>query len=146
MAESGSASIEIAASAAEILDVVCDVESYPDWMEAFHKAAILETDGKGRPVKAEFTVDARIKTVDYVLAYKYPKGGVAWELVEGDVREIEGSYTFESSDRGITKVTYSYSIDPGFPMPGFLRRQAVKMMVSSALNDLKKRVEELQED
>ena len=38
-------------------------------------------------------------------------------------------------------VRYETRVDPGFPMPGMLRRQAQKQIVKGALQDLKKRVE-----
>lgn len=140
MADTGSASIEVDADADRIMEVVTDVEAYPDWQPAFKKAVVLETDSEGRPAKAEFEVDAMIKTLHYVLKYSYSSGGIAWSLVKGDVKQLEGSYTLEP-DGESTKVTYTYEIDPGFPIPGFLRKQGVKMMVSGALNDLKKRAE-----
>jgi ribosome-associated toxin RatA of RatAB toxin-antitoxin module len=140
MADTGEASIEINAEPEEILGVVTDIEAYPDWMGAFKDARIIETDEEGRPRLAEFVVDARIRTLHYTLEYEYPDNGISWHNTEGDVKEIKGSYTFEpAGDK--TKVTYSYEIDPGFSIPGFLRRQGVKMMVSSALNDLKRRTE-----
>ncbi|HVE75800.1 MAG TPA: SRPBCC family protein [Actinomycetota bacterium] len=142
MADTGSESIEINASAEKILAVVADIEAYPEWMPAFHDARVLETDASGRPSRAQFEVDAKIKVVDYVLEYEYPDGGVSWKSVEGNVKEIAGSYALEESD-GSTKVRYTYSIDAGFPIPGFLRKQGVKVMVSSALNDLKRRAESL---
>lgn len=140
MADTGEASIEINADADEIIDVVTDIEAYPDWMPAFKEARVVERDDEGRPHLAEFVVDARIKTVHYTLEYDYPENGIAWENIEGDVKQIKGSYTFESSGDK-TKVTYAYEIDAGFAVPGFLRRQGVKMMVSGALNDLKRRAE-----
>jgi ribosome-associated toxin RatA of RatAB toxin-antitoxin module len=141
MAESGTEAIEIDATPERILEVVADIESYPSWMPAFKKAVVVERDDKGRPLKAEFELDAMIKRLRYVLRYSYPKKGVSWEKVEGDVKEIKGSYSL--APRGdSTKVTYSYTLDPGFSVPGFLLKQGVRMMVSSALNDLKKRAEE----
>jgi ribosome-associated toxin RatA of RatAB toxin-antitoxin module len=140
MAESGTASIEIDADPDRILDVVTDIDSYPDWMPAFKEAKVIERDDSGRPKTAEFVVDARLKTLHYKLAYDYPQNGISWEKTEGDVKQIKGSYSFEPTGED-TLVTYSYEIDPGFSVPGFLMRQGVKMMVSSALNDLKKRAE-----
>lgn len=140
MADQGSKSIEIEASVERILEVVTDVEAYPEWMSAFRRAELLERDNEGRPARASFEVDATIKTVHYVLEYDYPEDGISWRSIDGNVKEIAGSYSLERlGDR--TRVTYRYSIDPGFPVPGFLRRQGIKMMVSSALGDLKKRAE-----
>lgn len=142
MADTGTASIEINANKDRIVDVVTDIDAYPEWMSAFKKAVILERDSENRPAKAEFEVDAMIKTIHYVLAYTYSADRISWSMVEGDVKEIKGSYTLDPQE-GTTEVTYAYEIDAGFPVPGFLRKQGVKMMVSGALNDLKKRAESL---
>lgn len=140
MSDKGKESIDISAPPEKILEVVTDIDSYPEWMSAFKLAQVLERDAEGRPTRAEFEVDARIKQIHYVLEYSYPSNGISWNSVDGDVKEIAGSYTLEPSG-DTTHVTYEYSIDPGFPIPGFLRKQGVKMMVDSALKDLKRRAE-----
>jgi ribosome-associated toxin RatA of RatAB toxin-antitoxin module len=142
MSEKGSESILIEAPPEKILEVVAAIETYPEWMPAFKLAEVRERDSEGRPSKAEFEVDARIKQLQYVLKYTYTDTGLSWRSISGDVKEIVGSYSLEPSGDS-TKVTYEYSIDPGFPIPGFLRRQGVKMMVDSALKDLKNRAESI---
>jgi uncharacterized membrane protein len=142
MGESGSASIDIKGSSAKILRVIGDIEALPSWMDAVKSAEVLERDERGRPALARFDVDARIKRVRYTLRYSYPDDGVAWEMTEGDLEKIAGSYQLRTVD-DVTTVTYNYDIDPGFPMPGFLRRKAVEVIVSTALEELKKRVESL---
>lgn len=142
MSDKGSESILIKAPPEKILEVVAAIESYPEWMPAFKLAEVRERDSEGRPSKAEFEVDARIKQLQYVLEYTYTDAGLSWRSISGDVKEIVGSYSLEPSGDA-TKVTYEYSIDPGFPIPGFLRRQGVKMMVDSALKDLKSRAESI---
>lgn len=140
-AESGSESIEIDATPERIMQVVTDVDSYPKWMDEFKEAGVLDRDASGRPSRASFVLDAKIKTVRYILAYSYPENAIAWENEPGeDVKLIKGSY--ELSPNGTkTLVTYNFEIDPGFPVPSFIRRQAVKVIVNRALNGLKKRVE-----
>lgn len=138
----GSSSIEISASPERILAVVIDIAAYPKWAEGVQEARTIETDANGRPTRASFVVDAKIKKVRYDLLYTYLPNGVSWENVPGqDVDEIKGSYLLKPLN-GKTHVEYNYSIDPGFPMPGPLRRQAVKVIVSIALKGLKKRVEQ----
>jgi hypothetical protein len=87
-------------------------------------------------------VDAKVKVVAYTLAYDYSDAptSFSWDLVDGDVKELSGSYSFDEFDE-VTEVTYETAIDPGFPLPGFLKRQAEKQIVKGALDDLKKRVE-----
>lgn len=140
MADSGTASITIDASEEKVLEVINDIESLPERIDAFKQAEVLERDDQGRPKKAKFEVDARIKVIHYALEYTYSAKGVSWKMVDGDVNEITGSYVLEPAGES-TKVTYSYSIDAGFPIPGFLRKQGVKIMVDGALKDLKKTTE-----
>ncbi len=140
MAEKGKATTQIDAPPSKILAVVADVEDMPRRLSAFHRAQVLERDSEGRPLKAEFELDARLKVLEYTLAYTWSDSKVEWKSVAGDVKDISGSYTLEESG-GSTKVTYEYSIDPGFAVPGFMMRQGVKVMVSTALNDLKKTAE-----
>jgi hypothetical protein len=47
---------------------------------------------------------------------------------------------FASSDDGGTEVVYSLTVEPKFIIPGFIRRQAEKQIVSTALRGLRKRV------
>lgn len=143
MGESGSASIEVKAPPEKVLRVVTEIEAYPQWMDPFKKVEVLERDGAGRPRRAAFEMDAVLKVVNYVLEYSYADDTVAWTRVEGDMKEIAGSYTLEGEGER-TKVTYAYSIDPGIPVPAFLMRQGVRMMVNTALGDLKRRVESLE--
>jgi len=142
MAESVSDSIDIAASAEEIFEVATDLESYPEWNANIKKVEIEETDDEGRPTKVWMQVDAKVKTVSYTLEYDYSDApdSFSWHLLDGDVKELSGSYTFDEFD-DVTEVRYETKVDPGFPIPGVLKRQAERQIVKGALQDLKKRVE-----
>lgn len=144
MAHSASSSIDIDATAEEIMAIVSDVEAYPDWLSDIKRVDVLETDDEGRPLAAEMTVDVSIREVTYVLEYEYD--GVermAWtSRPGGDVRHIEGSYTLLINEEGGTTVTYDLTIDPGFPVPGFLLKRAAKHITTVALDGLKARAEE----
>lgn len=140
MAESGSETIKVNASVSRILDVVADVDAYPDWMPPFKHAKALETADSGRPSRAEFEVDARLKVIHYTLEYSWTDASVSWHKVDGDVNEIKGSYVLKPEGDS-TLIEYTYTIDPGFPVPKFMMKQGIKMMVSGALNELKKKAE-----
>lgn len=142
MADSVSDSIDIAASAEEIFAVATDLEKYPEWNANIKKVEVKESDGEGRPTKVWMQVDAKIKTVSYTLAYDYSEApeSFSWDLIDGDVKELSGSYVFDEFD-DVTEVRYETRVDPGFPMPGMIKRQAQKQIVKGALQDLKKRVE-----
>ena len=51
-----------------------------------------------------------------------------------------GSYTLDPSSEG-TEVTYSLSVDLSIPMLGMLKRKAERVVMDTALKELKKRVE-----
>ena len=142
MAERVSDNIDIVASAEEIFAVATDFEKYPDWNADIKKVEIKETDDEGRATKVWMQVDAKVKTVSYTLAYDYSNApeSFSWSLLEGDIKELSGSYTFDEFD-DVTEVQYETSIDPGFPIPGVIKRQGQKRLMKAALEDLKKRVE-----
>lgn len=142
MAESVKDNIDIEASVADIFTVATDLAAYPEWNANIKKVEITETDDQGRPAKAYFEVDLKLKQVSYTLGYDYSGApeSFSWELIEGDVNELSGSYSFDGFD-DVTEVTYEMKADPGFKIPSMLRRQVEKAVVKGALEDLKKRVE-----
>ena len=142
MAERAADSIHIDAGVEEVFEVAADVGSYPQWNANIKTVEITETDDEGRPTRAWFQVDVRVRVVGYTLVYDYSQApaSFSWELVDGDVKQLSGSYTFDVADGG-TDVTYELTVDPGFPVPGFIRRQAERQIMRGALDDLKKRVE-----
>ena len=142
MADKVSDTIDIEASGEEIFEVVTDFEAYPSWNANIKEVEVKERDGDGRATKVWMKVDAKVRTVAYTLSYDYADAPAAfsWELVDGDVKELSGSYAFDEFE-DVTEVTYETAIDPGFPVPGILKRQAERQIVKGALEDLKKRVE-----
>lgn len=142
MAEKVSDTIDIEAAAQEIFEVATDFDTYPDWNANIKKVEVKETDDEGYPTHVWFEVDAKVRTVRYTLEYDYSNApaSFSWELVDGDVKELSGSYGFDEFD-DVTEVTYEVKIDPGFPLPGFMKRQAERQIMKSALQELKKRVE-----
>lgn len=143
MSHHGTSSIDIDASAAELMAIVSDVESYPEWLKDVKAVEVLGTDEQGRPTASRMTVDVTIKEVTYELDYAYD-GDERMEWTSrpgGDVKSIEGSYQFELNDEGGTTVTYDLAIDPGFRVPGFMLKKAAKHITSVALEGLKARAE-----
>jgi ribosome-associated toxin RatA of RatAB toxin-antitoxin module len=135
-------SIDVKASAEELFEVATDFANYPEWNPNIKETEVKATDAEGRPTEVWFKVDAKIKVVSYTLAYDYSGApeSFSWDLVDGDVKALTGSYTFDEFD-DVTEVRYEMAIDPGFPVPGFLKKQAEKQIARAALEDLKKRVE-----
>ncbi|HEY3209438.1 MAG TPA: SRPBCC family protein [Actinomycetota bacterium] len=146
MAEQTEGEVQIDASPADVLAVIKDYEAYPTWADGITKAEVMERDSKGRPIEVAFEVSRMGVGAKYTLAYKYKAkdGGVSWTTrsASGAVRDIKGEYALEPSGKG-TKVTYRTTIVPAIPMMGFMKRQAEKIIIGTALDGLKKRVESL---
>lgn len=134
--------IVVEAPRQRVLDVLCDFESYPDWARSMSHAKVLERDEEGRASTVEFRVaPVLLPQMRYVLSYSYTDGGLAWSYVEGDLKDIHGSYVLEEVG-GRTKVTYNLGIDPGkLRLPGFVKARAAREITRVALKELKRRIE-----
>jgi ribosome-associated toxin RatA of RatAB toxin-antitoxin module len=136
-------SIEVSAEPQHVYEVALDLEAYPEWATGVKQVEVLEEDSQGRPAKVAFVADAMIKEISYTLIYSYDlENGFSWTAEQGaDIKSMEGSYEFTPLEEGGTQVLYALRVDPAFTVPGFLRRQAEKQIVSSALRGLKRRAE-----
>lgn len=136
-------SIEVSAEPQHIYEIALDLEAYPEWATGVKEVVVHDEDEYGRPLRVSFRADAMIKEISYTLVYSYDlEDGFSWAAEPGDdIKEMEGSYRFVALDGGATQVVYALKVDPAFSIPGFLRRQAEKQIVTSALRGLKKRAE-----
>jgi ribosome-associated toxin RatA of RatAB toxin-antitoxin module len=143
MAEHAAGSTEIHGTPREIMAVIADFETYPEWVGQLEEARVLATDRRGRGTRVAFKVSTPLFPAAYTLAYTYaPRdGGMSWTYVEGTLQDLSGSYRLEPLDDGRTRVTYDLSVELNAPLPGLVKRQAAKQIVRSALADLKRRVE-----
>jgi carbon monoxide dehydrogenase subunit G len=143
VAEQTQGDVEVDASPAEVMDVITDYEAYPKWANGVKKAEVTQKDSKGRPSEVAFEVSQMGVSATYTLAYRYSDTGVSWttKSASGAVRDISGEYVLEPSGQG-TKVTYRTTIETAIPLMGFMKRQAEKTIIGTALGGLKKRVED----
>jgi carbon monoxide dehydrogenase subunit G len=144
MADLASSTITIDAPPDQVLAVIADIDRYPEWTGQIKSAEVLQEDSEGRPQQARFVMDAGVLKDEYVLQYDWNPSGVAWELVgKSAVQKSQvGSYSLAPRGGG-TEVTYSLAVDIAMPMLGMFKRKAEKMIMDSALKELKKRVEHL---
>ena len=142
MAEQSTQSIVVSAPAADVMAVIADFEAYPQWVKAARTVEVLEAGPDGRARRVRFVIDATVLTDEYVLDYTWEGDRrVSWTLVKGQMQKRqEGSYTLAES-AGSTTVTYAISIDLSIPMLGMIKRKAEKVILDTALKELKKRVE-----
>ena len=144
MADQASSSITISAPAEKVLGVIADIPSYPEWTGQIKTASVVEEGPGGKPKQAKFVMDAGVLKDEYTLAYDWRDDGVDWHLVgKSTVQKSQvGSYTLADKG-GSTEVTYKLAVDIAMPMIGMFKRKAEKMIMDTALKELKKRVESL---
>ena len=142
MADQSTQSITVDAPAADVMAVIADFPAYPQWVAAAKKVEVEETGDDGRAQRVHFVLDAGAVKDDYVLDYTWDGDRrVTWTLVQGQMQKRQdGSYTLVETD-GKTEVTYSITIDLSIPMLGMIKRKAEKVILDTALKELKKRVE-----
>ena len=143
MAELTTGSTEIAAAPDAVMRVLTDFGAYPEWA-GVKTAEVRATDATGRPSEVEMTVSQMGFEAAYTLAYDYAPGdgGFSWTTKEatGVVKDVQGSYVLQPDGQG-TNVTYELALELTISLPGFLKRQAEKQVISMALEGLKQRVE-----
>lgn len=143
MAAQTTSNITIAAPAADIMAVIADLEAYPEWTASVRQVEVLTVyEDDGRPGEARFVLDAGPIKDTYTLSYEWDGDHeVRWNLVEGSlIKVLEGSYRLLEAGEG-TDVTYQLTVEVAIPLLGMMKRKAEKVIIDTALKELKKRVE-----
>jgi ribosome-associated toxin RatA of RatAB toxin-antitoxin module len=142
MADQSTQSITIDAPAADVMAVIADFTAYPEWVAAAKSAEVVESGDEGRARRVRFVLDAGAVKDDYVLDYTWDGDrAVSWTLVSSQLmKRQDGSYRLSEGD-GRTEVTYAITIDTKMPLLGMMKRKAEKVILDTALKELKKRVE-----
>lgn len=142
MADTVSDSVVVQAGADAVWDVIADFDRYPEWNDEVREVEVLETDEQGWGTTVRFKIDAGVFNATLVLAYTYTDDRMSWWLTEGDkVKKNDGAYTLDARPDGTTQVTYELEVEPAFKVPGVLKRQAARRIVSQALKAMKERAE-----
>ena len=128
----------------KVVEVALDIERYPEWARDVKEAVVAERDEAGRPLRVAFRAAAMGHSARYVLRYEYGDDPlrIGWVLEQGDiVRRLDGDYTFEHDEHGGTEVTYKLVVELAVPLPGFIKRRAESKIMTTALDELKRRCE-----
>jgi ribosome-associated toxin RatA of RatAB toxin-antitoxin module len=147
MTDTSTQSIIISAPPDKIAKVICDFASYPAWVSALKSVEVLEEYEDGYASQVRFVLDAGPVSDEYTLQYEYAEdiSRIEWHLVQPSKiqKRQDGAYDIEALGDGTSKVTYSLSVDLSMGMLGMFRSRAEKMIMDTALRDLKRRVESL---
>ncbi|OBK74989.1 SRPBCC family protein [Mycobacterium sp. 1274761.0] len=140
MAITESRDITIEATPDEIMAVLTDLESLPEWSSTHQKVEVLERDEEGRPAKSRQVVKVVGISDEQVVDYTIHDDGVSWTLVSAkQQRAQEGRYTL-TPDGGSTHVRFELTVEPTVPLPGFLIKRGAKGLMETATDGLRKRV------
>lgn len=142
MAQRTESSIVIDAPAEQIMAVIADLESYPEWA-GVKQTRILASFPDGRPRDVEMVIDSGPIKDTYTITYQWHGDQqVNWQLTESTIlRDLDGTYTVRDLGDGSSEVSYRLMVDLTIPIIGDIKRKAEKAIVDTALKALKKRVE-----
>jgi len=147
MADSSTQSIVIAAPPDQVAAVICDFARYPEWVSATKTVEVVEEYEDGYASQVRFVLDAGVVADEYTLAYEYAEdiSRIEWHLVEPSKMQKaqDGSYDIVGNHDGTSTVTYTLAVDLAIGMLGMFKRKAEKMIMDTALNELKRRVESI---
>jgi ribosome-associated toxin RatA of RatAB toxin-antitoxin module len=136
--------MSVSASPERCFAVVADLERYPEWAADIKQVVVEERDGEGRPLLATFRVAAFGRSTSNTLAYDYSEAPhiLSWKQTQGDITsKWDGSWVFDPGENSGTEVTYHIEAELRVPIPGFIKLRATSRIMSTALRELKARVE-----
>jgi uncharacterized membrane protein len=147
MADTSTQSIQVHAPVDRVASVISDFPRYPEWADAIKEVEVLEEYEDGYAARVRFVIDAAVLSDDYALEYAYADdlSRIEWHLVAPSKTQKSqtGSYDLVDNGDGTTTVTYTLEVELSIGMLGMFRRKAEKMIMDTALKQLKRRVESL---
>ncbi|MBA2524093.1 MAG: SRPBCC family protein [Solirubrobacterales bacterium] len=138
--------VEIDAPLERVWEVAADVPASPEWQPALETVETIETDDEGRARVVDTSSDAVVKKTHQRLRFSYDEPtGMSWTQEKGDVKSLEGSWTFTDIGGDRTEATFALEVDPGRMLGMLLRGPAegrVKtFLTKGAAEGLKEHVE-----
>ena len=132
--------ITIEASPEEILAVLFDIETLPEWSPAHQEVEVLERDAEGRPSRTRQVVKIVGVSDEQELAHVVHPDGVGWTLINAQQqRAQEARYTLTPVG-DFTHVRFDITVDPIVPLPSFLIKRGAKGLLETATTGLRDRV------
>jgi ribosome-associated toxin RatA of RatAB toxin-antitoxin module len=146
MTDTSTQSIVVAAPPERVAAVVSDFSRYPEWVSAVKSIEVVEEYEDGYASQVHFVIDAGPVADEYTLRYEYAEdlSRIEWHLVAPSKvqKRQDGSYDISANGDGTSTVTYTLEVDLALAMLGMFKRKAEKIIMDTALRELKRRVEE----
>jgi ribosome-associated toxin RatA of RatAB toxin-antitoxin module len=143
----GTATAEIDAPLERCYELAADVDHIAEWQGGVQRVEVVERDGQGRVLVARISTDAKVRTVTTTVRFSYDEPrGLSWKQTKGDLRALDGEWSFEDLGGGRTKASYHLLGDPGRVL-GMLIRGPVEsrlreLLVGERPDQLKRRAEQ----
>ncbi len=138
MAASAEKTVTMQATKEQVLSVLKDYESYPEFMDGVSHVEVISREGDH--VKAKYDLNV-IKTFSYVLDLKEAEDGITWTFDSGDIFSMNnGAWELKDNGDGTTEVTYKIEVDIKIKMLG--TGMITKTLVNTSLPSMLKQVEE----
>lgn len=143
MAVSVKKEIEISATVPEVMEVLADVESLPEWSSAHVSAEILAKDDEGWPTQIKEVISQFGVKDTMVLDYEWYEGELSWTLAEESSAQKSQhcSYVLSDNGDGTTKVEFELTVELKLKLPGLVVKQGQKLAADTATKGLKNEVE-----
>jgi ribosome-associated toxin RatA of RatAB toxin-antitoxin module len=144
VADQATEHMSVSASPERCFSVVADIERMPEWAADIKEVVVEDSDSDGRPTLVTFRVAAFGRSTSNTLAYDYSEAPriLSWKQTKGDITsKWDGSWVFDSNDGSGTDVTYHIEAELRVPIPGFIKLRATSRIMTTALRELKARVE-----
>ena len=143
MAVSVKKEIDIAASVPEVMEVLADVESLPNWSAAHTSAEILDKDEEGWPLKVRVALSQFGVKDAMTLDYEWYEGELSWSLAEESDAQTTQNARYQLTDNGdgTTHVEFDLTVELTLKLPGLVVKQGQKLAAETATKGLKKETE-----
>jgi uncharacterized membrane protein len=145
MTDTSTQSIVIDAPPERVLAVIADFARYPEWVAAVKSIDVIEEYEDGYASQVHFVLDAGPVADEYTLQYEYAEdlSRIEWHLVAPSKmqKQQDGSYDIVANVDGTSTVTYTLGVELAIGMLGMFKRKAEKMIMDTALRELRRRVE-----
>lgn len=140
-ADTAVAAVLIRAPVERVWAVMTDCPRAPEFVPNLRRCRVLEQRPGGRLLEHRMKPHALVPVLTYRFEERWRElRQIAFRRVGGDLAELEGRWDLEPAGEA-TLVRYRVTIDPGFPVPGWAVRRALRHDIPRLLGALRDRVE-----
>jgi ribosome-associated toxin RatA of RatAB toxin-antitoxin module len=142
-----SKTLEVNADAAEILRIVADFESYPQWNDEVRAVYILARYHDGRPSQLRIDTEIQGHSGTYIQAVYYPSPAqIQTVMQQGDLFSKQ-EQLFSVVEMGpLSLLTVDLDVETSFAVPAMMVKKLVNDALEHLANNLKVRAEDLSPD